>query len=105
MSELPMVKQDIDKVLSMAHFTNGNTYANFNSNTDNIAAYTIGGLVAGKVLAKVGFFALIAKFGKVIIAAIAGAFFLVKKKLTGKGKTSEPQTLASDLVPENNNVA
>ncbi len=89
MSELPLVKKDINKVLAMAQFTSGNTYADFNSNTDHIAAYTIGGLVAGKVLAKVGFFALIAKFAKVIIAAIVGAFYFVRKKLTGRSRPDE----------------
>ena len=41
---------------------------------DEVAAWTIGGLVAGKVLAKVGFLAIIAKFGKVIFLGIAGLF-------------------------------
>ncbi|MES2734533.1 MAG: hypothetical protein V4714_22485 [Bacteroidota bacterium] len=38
-----------------------------------MAAYTIGRLVAGKVLAKVGTFALKAKCGKVIVLALVGA--------------------------------
>ena len=103
MSELPMVKKDIDEVLGMAHFKAGNTYADFNSGTDHVAAYTIGGLVAGKVLAKVGFFALLAKFSKVIFAAIVGAFYFIKKKITGKGKTEE---LSSDaVIADNETVA
>jgi uncharacterized membrane-anchored protein len=67
--ELPRVKKDIPKILNIAEFTDGNRYADFNDNTDKIAAYTVGGLVAGKVLLKVGFFA---KFWKLILLAIAG---------------------------------
>ncbi|SEW52144.1 DUF2167 domain-containing protein [Chitinophaga arvensicola] len=62
MSELPMVKADISKVLHMATFTDGNTYFDFDPKVDNVAAWSIGGLVAGKVLAKVGFFAIILKY-------------------------------------------
>jgi len=48
------------------------------------------------VLAKVGFFALLAKFGKVIVAAIVGCFYLIKKKITGKGKADE--VIATDAL-------
>ena len=72
MSELPLVKADIDKVLHIASFTEGNKYADFNPDVDNVAAWTIGGLVAGKVLAKVGAFAIAGKFLKwIIIGAVA----------------------------------
>jgi len=101
-NELPLVKKDIDKVLAMASFTDGNKYADFNSNTDKIAVYTIGGLVAGKVLAKVGFWALIAKFGKVIVAAIVAAFYGVRKWLTGRGKPEE--NMAVEPVPNNDDA-
>lgn len=68
MNELNLVKNDIDKILSIATFTEGNRYSDFNNNTDKIAAYTVGGLVAGKVLLKIGFFA---KFWKLIVLAFA----------------------------------
>lgn len=88
MDELPQVKTDIDKILKIAHFTKGNTYADFDPKIDKIAAWTIGGLIAGKVLAKVGFFAIIAKyaavFWKFILLGLAamGGFF--RKLFTGK---------------------
>jgi LPXTG-motif cell wall-anchored protein len=84
--ELPLVKKDIDQVLKIASFTEGNQYKDFDSNVDEVAAYTIGGLVAGKVLMKVGFFALILKNIKLVIIGVAalGAgifkFFRRKKK-------------------------
>lgn len=62
MSELPLVKADIGKVLHMATFTQGNTYFDFDPKVDNVAAWSIGGLVAGKLLAKVGFFAILVKY-------------------------------------------
>jgi uncharacterized membrane-anchored protein len=83
MTELPLVKNDIDKVMHIATFTEGNKYSDFDSNVDEVAAWTIGGLVAGKVLAKVGFLAVILKFGKFIligIAAIGAAVFKFFKK-------------------------
>lgn len=89
MQELPLVKQNIDAILKMASYTEGNAYADYNSGTDKIAAYTIGGLVAGKVLAKVGFFAILLKFGKFIIGGLVLAFYGVKKFFTGKGREDE----------------
>jgi uncharacterized membrane-anchored protein len=83
LSEMDVVKQDIDKVLHIASFTEGNTYKEFDSNVDEVAAWTIGGLVAGKVLAKVGFLPFLIKFGKFIIigiAALGGAFFKFFKR-------------------------
>jgi uncharacterized membrane-anchored protein len=75
--QLKMVKKDISQILTIPEFTEGNRYADFkNDNTDKIAVYTVGGLVAGKVLLKIGFFA---KFWKLImIGVIAIGGFLVK---------------------------
>ncbi len=84
MNELPLVQQNIDKVLGMAEFTEGNKYSDYSSsNGDKIAAYTIGGLVAGKLLLKVGF---LAKFWKLIAVGVMGAFYGIRKLITGKGK-------------------
>jgi uncharacterized membrane-anchored protein len=84
MNELPLVKKDIDQVLKIASFTEGNQYKDFDSNVDEVAAYTIGGLVAGKVLLKVGFFALILKNIKLVILGVialgAGIFKFFKRK-------------------------
>jgi uncharacterized membrane-anchored protein len=90
--DLPLVKQNIDSVLNIASFNKGNTYQEYDSKTDKVAAYTIGGLVAAKILAKVG---LLAKFGKFF--AIAWKFILVGlvaawgfvKKLFGRKKKEE----------------
>lgn len=72
MEQLPDVKKNIDPVLTSFNYTDGNKYADFNPEMDEVAAWTIGGLVAGKVLAKAGFFALILKNIKLIALAIGG---------------------------------
>lgn len=73
MSELPDVKSNIDKVIESVKFKDGHKYSDYLPDVDNVAAWTIGGLVAGKILAKVGFFVLLAKFWKLIALAVAGA--------------------------------
>jgi uncharacterized membrane-anchored protein len=86
MEQLNLVKANIDEVLQTATFTEGNAYKDFNSSTDKIAAIGIGGLVAGKVLAKAGAFAFLAKFAKVIFLGVAGLVGLVWRKITGRRK-------------------
>jgi uncharacterized membrane-anchored protein len=92
MSDLDSVKKDIDKVLAIPSFTTGNTYKDFDSKTDNIAAWTIGGLVAGKILLKVGFWAVLAKFfiaaWKFILIGLVAVGGVIKK-FFGK-KTDAP---------------
>src|SRR5207253_1455443 len=41
---LPMVKANIEKVLAIPQFTDGNKYSDFNSNSDKVAEYGIGAL-------------------------------------------------------------
>ncbi len=72
MMELPDVQQNIEPVLASFSYTDGNKYADFNPEMDEVAAWTIGGLVAGKVLAKAGIFALLLKNIKLIALAIGG---------------------------------
>jgi len=67
-------------------------YEDFDSSVDEVAAWTIGGLVAGKVLAKVGFFAIFLKFGKIIVLSLLGFFGAFKNKIKGwfsKSKNTE----------------
>lgn len=74
MSSLNEIKPAINYLLSSVKFTPGNQYSDFDSSVDQVAAWSIGGLVAGKVLAKVGLWALFAKYIKLIFIAIAAAF-------------------------------
>ncbi|HIA06486.1 MAG TPA: DUF2167 domain-containing protein [Flavobacteriales bacterium] len=71
MAVLPLVQQDVNQILASVEFNEGNTYADFDPDIDEIAAYGIGGLIAGKVLAKVGLLAGLLKFVKVIGIGLA----------------------------------
>ncbi|MEL7532278.1 MAG: DUF2167 domain-containing protein [Bacteroidota bacterium] len=84
MSELAEVEQNIDKVITSVEFSEGSRYSDFDPDVDEVAAWTVGGLVAGKVLAKAGFFAFLAKFWKIIAIAIAGAGGSIWKFIRGK---------------------
>lgn len=102
MDQLDSVNAHVNDVLAMAAFTEGNKYSDFDSGSDNVAAWTIGGLVAGKVLAKVGFFAVLLKFGKFIFLGIALAGGAIWRFITGKKKKKaeeeyvyEPATVPS----------
>jgi uncharacterized membrane-anchored protein len=94
-NDLDDIKQNIPAVTKIAHFTSGNAYADFDSKVDAVAAVTIGGLVAGKVLAKAGILALLLKNIKLIILAVAGAGGFIWKKISGRKKEEsfeEPAT-------------
>jgi len=88
---LDMIRADVDQVLNMAEYTEGNKYSDFDSNIDDVAAWTVGGLVAGKVLLKIGFFA---KFWKLILlgggALIAWIARIFKKKKENESMVYEP---------------
>jgi uncharacterized membrane-anchored protein len=103
---LDSVKKNIQPILSMVSFNNGNKYADFDSKTDDVAAWTIGGLVAGKVLAKVGFFAVIMKFLKFILLGLAAIGAAIMKFFRGRKKQEEviyePAPVAEENVPGQN---
>ncbi|PWJ36110.1 DUF2167 domain-containing protein [Sediminitomix flava] len=82
-AQLDEVKVAIPELMPSVNFNDGYRYEEFDSSIDKVAAYGIGGLIAGKVLAKTGFFALIAKFGKVIFVGIAAALGGLWKKFRG----------------------
>ena len=86
MEHLPLVQKNIDNIIASAEFTPGNRYSDFNPDIDEVAAYGVGGLIAGKILAKTGFFALILKFWKFIAIGAVGLFGAFRKKIFGSEK-------------------
>jgi len=100
MNNLNLVKKDVPAVLQMAAFTDGNRYEDYNDNTDKIAAYTVGGLVAGKLLAKAGFFAIILKSWKLILLALVGVGAGIKKFFFGKKETPTEEMAANEADEE-----
>jgi uncharacterized membrane-anchored protein len=76
LDQLAEIKGQTPTMLAATKFTSGNTYGEFNSSIDKVAAYGIAGLIAGGILAKTGLFAklgiLLLKFLKPLIVAIGG---------------------------------
>ena len=85
--QLGVVQENIPSVLTAFNYTEGKRYSDFDPDIDEVAAWTIGGLVAGKVLAKAGIFALLLKNIKLIalgiVAAITGLWKIFKRKVDG----------------------
>ena len=96
--QLAEVRGTIPAVIKSVSFSKGLQYADFNPELDEVAAYGIGGLVAGKVLAKVGFFAVILKFWKVLIALVAAGWTAIRRFLGGK--TADEPAVAGGSAPE-----
>jgi uncharacterized membrane-anchored protein len=83
MDQLAEIKGVIPAVMALPEFAVGSRYQDFVPGVDKVAAYGIGGLIAGKLLSKAGFFALALAFLKkgwiLVVFAIAGLFSLVKR--------------------------
>lgn len=85
MDQKQLIDAQVDKVLALADFDQGSRYEDFDPTMDKVAAYGIGALIAGKVLAKTGLLAagliFLKKFGVLVVAG-AGAFIakLFKRK-------------------------
>lgn len=78
-NDLPAIKASIPGLLQSVTFTKGQQYTDFDSGLDEVAAYGIGGLIAGKVLAKIGLFAVVLKFWKLGLLALGGAWAGLKR--------------------------
>lgn len=82
MDQLPEIKNNIKPVMAMADFNPGNRYSEFNPDIDKVAAYGLGGLIAGATMVKTGMWAtlllLLKKFFVVIIIVLG---FAAKKIL------------------------
>lgn len=101
-NELNNFNADKDLILASVNFKEGNQYSDFNPDIDKVAAYGIGGLIAGKVLAKAGFFALILKFWKFIaigLVAIGAAF---KKRFKRKKEETSSTEVVEAIAEEEN---
>ena len=71
MGQLPMVENEMQKVLALTEFDAGQRYGDFNASTDKVAAYGLGALVAGAIAAKAGLFA------KLLVLLLAAKKFIV----------------------------
>ncbi|MGI4739464.1 MAG: DUF2167 domain-containing protein [Janthinobacterium lividum] len=87
-AQLADIQTSIPDLLANVTFAKGQQYSDYSAGIDEVAAYTIGGLVAGKVLAKVGLFAIMLKFWKLGLLAVGGAWAAIKR-LLGLGAREE----------------
>jgi uncharacterized membrane-anchored protein len=71
MEQLPVIKREMQTVLGFVEFKPGNRYADFDPDVDEVAAYGLGALIAGKVAAKAGL------FKGLVALLLAGKKFLV----------------------------
>jgi uncharacterized membrane-anchored protein len=104
MDNLAEVKSHIPQIIKMATFKDGHKYSDFDSKTDNVAAYTVGGLVAGKLLAKAGIFALLLKNIKLLLIGAVALFSLFKNKIAGLFG-SKPKEEEMEIVTESNDAS
>lgn len=90
---LEEVRQGMATLLEAAEFGKGNRYEDFDSGTDKLAAYGIGGLIAGKLALKAGLFkglvALLVAGKKLVIVALVGIAAFLRKLFGGK-KAAQP---------------
>lgn len=98
MYQLDSINKHIPDVLNIATFNDGYAYKDFNPSVDKVAAYTIGGLIAGKLIAKTGLLILLLKNIKLILLAFFGFFGAFRKKIFAffnrkKSKNYEPDTI------------
>jgi len=88
MDQLPEIRSVIPTVLSMPEFTQGSRYTDYVPSTDKVAAYGIGGLIAGGLAQKLGLFAIALAFLNkvwiVILMVLAGAWKAVGRLFTRK---------------------
>src|SRR4030095_7396876 len=84
MDQLEDVKKNIPSILKMSNYETGYKYSEFDPDVDEVAAWTIGGLVAGKILAKAGFFVVLLKFWKIILIGVASAGGAIWRFITGR---------------------
>ncbi len=78
MDQLAMVEKDMGSVMAFVEFNAGHRYTDFVPETDKLATYGIGALVAGKVASKAGLF-------KVLLAGLVAAKKLVAVAVIGIG--------------------
>ncbi|WP_339410789.1 DUF2167 domain-containing protein [Pseudomonas sp. EA_35y_Pfl2_R5] len=84
MDQLPEIQESVPAVLAMTEFNDGSRYADFDPDIDQVAAYGIGALIAGKLAAKAGLFATILLLLKKFWLVPVLLFGWLAKRLTGK---------------------
>lgn len=99
MDQLPQIDAAVPAVLAMTEFNEGSRYAEFNPDIDKVAAYGLGALIAGKLAAKAGLFAMALLLLKKFWIIPALLFGWIAKRLGGKQK-AQPEVAPEPVVAE-----
>ncbi len=95
MKQLSDIDSNLATVMGMVDFAEGHRYRDFDPSIDKVAAYGIGALIAGKVLAKAGLLAAVfialKKFWIILLLTVGG---FVWKLISGK-KTAKKNVAGS----------
>lgn len=87
-NQIDTIKAEMQNVVAFSNFNSGNTYADFNDSTDQVAAYGIAALVAGSAATKLGLFAklfaLAIAFKKFVIIGVIGLGAVIKNFFSRK---------------------
>jgi uncharacterized membrane-anchored protein len=90
MTQLHDVQQGMQSLLKLSEFNAGHRYEEFNGDTDRMAAYGIGALVAGGVAAKLGLFAkligVLVAFKKLVIVGVVAIGGFLARLFKGRSK-------------------
>lgn len=98
MSAHDQVDPGMRAILGATEFTDGHRYSDFDPSMDKVAAVGIAGLIGGKIAAKAGLFAVLAKFGKVLVVGVIGLVVALKRFVFG-GKRDENPYAHDDEKP------
>ncbi len=79
-------------------------YSDFDSSIDKVAAVGIGGSIAGKVLAKAGLCAVIAKFAKFIVVGVVAAIVGLRRASSGGGRQPAAAAVTADRTRRRSEV-
>ena len=82
-TDIEEVKELQDLIVNSIQYNNGFKYSDFDETRDRVSDWTIGGLIAGGVLAKTGFFAkmgmLLLKMWKIVVIGLIGIGAAIRK--------------------------
>lgn len=82
-TDIEEVKELQDLIVNSIQYNNGFKYSDFDETRDKVSDWTIGGLIAGGVLAKTGFFSkigiLLLKMWKIVVIGLIGIGAAIRK--------------------------
>lgn len=89
------VQSNVGPIVNAVNFNEGYTYTDFDPNIDKVAAYGIGALITGKILAKTGILTkigvLLAKIWKILAFGAIALLAVFRQLMVNKGKKLSPQ--------------